>query len=480
MKSTIDQAYDISAFRANAHELVDLLADHLEKVQTKQVPTFYWSEPDDQYEDWANDLAQGIESNPNVFFQKVLDRSIQLNSPNYMGHQIAPPVLTATMAGFVSDFLNNGMGVYEMGVASSALDKVIIKAVASQMGLQETTDGVLTSGGTLGNLTALLAARKNKAKADIWNQGGNQKLALMVSEQAHYCVDRAARIMGWGSEGIIKIPVNDRYQIRTDLLEEYYLKARNAGIEVIAVVGSACSTSTGSFDDLNAIADFCEVNKLWLHVDGAHGGAFALSSKTRHLVAGIERADSIVMDFHKSLATPALSTALFFKNGALSFRTFSQQADYLFKSAAEEWYNMAKRTFECTKFMMSIKIYSIIKTHGFAFFTEYVERLLDMGNLFAQIVDKTPNFELALEPMCNIICFRWIKNGLSHEALNESNEYIRTQILNDGTYYIVKTKLKDSIWLRCTLTNPFTGKQEINGLLGQIHSIAANLEVTQS
>ena len=369
------------------------------------------------------------------------------------------------------------MGVYEMGVASSSLDKVIIKSVAKQMGLSENTDGMLTSGGTLGNLTALLAARRNKAKENVWQEGDSEQLALMVSEQAHYCVDRAVRIMGWGSAGIIKIPVNDQFQMQTELLEEYYQKAIKEGKEVIAIVGSACSTSTGSFDDLNAIADFSEQHNLWMHVDGAHGGPIALSRKYRHLVAGIERADSIVMDFHKSMAIPALSTALFFKDGSLSFRTFSQQADYLFKSADEEWYNMAKRTFECTKFMMSIKIYSVIKTYGFEFFESYIDRLIGLGKLLARAVKSHPNFELALEPACNIVCFRWVESNLATEKLNLLNDTIRTQILEDGAYYIVKTKFQEKIWLRCTLTNPFTTIEEIKGLLNTISTLVTKYSV---
>ncbi len=471
MHPILTKAYDPASFRKTGHQLVDELADHLEKMRTGNHKTFHWADPDQEFLHWMKDFEEGTSGNLLDFFRTILDHSVQLHSPNYMGHQIAPSVPASALAGLLSDFLNNGMGVYEMGVASSALDKVIIKKMAQQMGLSTATDGVLTSGGTLANLTALLAARSTKASAKIWQQGDQGQLALMVSAEAHYCVDRAVRIMGWGEAGIIKVPTNERYEMRTELLEACYQEAMDAGKEVIAVVGSACTTSTGSFDNLNAIADFCAKHDLWMHVDGAHGAPFALSGTHRNLVAGIERADTIAMDFHKTMATPALTTALFFKDGSRSFHTFRQKADYLFRSEEEEWYNMAKRTFECTKFMMSIKIYAILKTYGFEFFEAFADRLVELGKIFARQVEQHPNFELALMPACNIVCFRRYESGLDENSLNELNDRIRSAILEEGTYYIVKTKLGDSLWLRCTLTNPFTTEEAINGLLERIKAV---------
>jgi L-2,4-diaminobutyrate decarboxylase len=316
MEDLLSQAYDPEYFREQGHALVDLLADHMAKARQRQLPqAIPWMAPEDCLTFWEGESDEKTEKEPFDFFQKVIAQSVQLHHPRYMGHQISPPVPVAALGGFLGEFLNNGMGVYEMGMASSTLERVVVKEVAKAIGFGAAGDGVLTSGGTLANLTALLTARKLKAPEDIWNEGSGQQLALMVSEQAHYCVDRAARIMGWGSEGIIKVPCNARFEMRTELLEAYYQQARTEGKTVIAVVGSACSTSTGSFDDLEACADFCARHNLWLHVDGAHGAATVFSEKYRHLVKGIERADSVAMDFHKMLMTPSITTALVYKNG---------------------------------------------------------------------------------------------------------------------------------------------------------------------
>ena len=187
-----------------------------------------------------------------------------------------------------------------MGMAGTAMERHVIGQCSELFGWdRHLADGFLTSGGTLGNLTALLAARATKSSACDWEEGSHRQLAVMVSDQAHYCIDRAARIMGWGDTGIIRVPTDGQFRMQTEKLKALYDEAISDGIDVIAVVGSACSTSTGSFDDLKAIGRFCKDQHLWFHVDGAHGCAVAFSDLHRELIEGIETADSVVIDFHK-------------------------------------------------------------------------------------------------------------------------------------------------------------------------------------
>lgn len=461
----LEGAYDAENFRAQGHELIDMLADQLQQnLERGKEKVITWMEPDAALQKWQNDWDRRTEKGTLDFFREVLQDSIALSHPRYMGHQINPPVPVAALAGLLSDFLNNGMGVYEMGVVSTALERLVIQLFLPYFGWENSGGGFLTSGGTLANLTALLAARSHKAGNDVWKDGMDGQLALMVSEEAHYCVDRAARIMGWGAKGVIKIPSDERHRMRTELLEQYYRQAEAAGIRVIAVVGSACTTSTGTYDDLEAIGAFAHKKGLWFHVDGAHGASAVLSEKYRSLAAGITLADSIAMDFHKTLLSPALTTGLFFRNGSLRFRTFSQQADYLFEREEEDWYNMAKQTLECTKLMMSLKVYSTVRTLGFETLESYIDRVFDQTAHLATIIEGRPGWELKQQPDCNIVCFRMTGSA----DLNALNEYIRKQSVLEGKFYVVKTVLRGQFWLRCTLTNPFTEKQDILGLLDNL------------
>lgn len=476
-RDILQRAYDPEQFRRQGHALIDQMADLLAEQTSGEQPAIRYQTPEDSYATWQKDVQNAPHPDPLDLLRQTLQKGVQLHNPNYMGHQISPPVPVTALAGLVNDWMNNGMGVYEMGQVGVTLERLVCRIVARQMGFSETADGFLTSGGTLANLTALLTARSVKASERVWQEGSKQQLALMVSEEAHYCVDRAVRIMGWGEAGIIKVPTNERFEMRTDLLEEYLQQAQEEGKEVIAVVGSACSTATGSFDDLGALADFCEKHDLWLHVDGAHGAATVFSEKYRSLVRSLERADSVTMDFHKMLLTPAIATALIYRKGKDSYRTFAQRAAYLWESQDDtEWFNLAKRTFECTKAMYSLKFYSLYRTYGRELLDAYVTQMIDTTLAFAQKLEQHDLFELAVPPRCNIVCFRYRPTlELEPEALNQLNTRLRQALLEDGHYYVVQTRLRNEVYLRCTLTNPFTQATQFTGLLQKIQQLAAGI-----
>ena len=173
---------------------------------------------------------------------------------------------------------------------------------------------------------------------------------------------------------------------------------------------------------------------------------------------------------------PALTTALLFKNEVNAKTTFSQKADYLLSdSEHEDWYNSGKRTFECTKNMMSIHWFTLLKLYGEEVFDANVTQLYDMGANFAKLIEEEPNFELALQPMSNIVCFRYCELGLNTENLNELNVKIRQALLEDGEFYIVQTKLKGIHYMRITVMNPFTTTQHFKSLLEKIKHLVSRI-----
>jgi L-2,4-diaminobutyrate decarboxylase len=470
-KKLLQQAYSPEDFRKRGHRLVDELADHLDNtLNEKSEKVIQWNLPEDEYIFWKDFMKDGDETK---LFPEILKHTTHVHNPRYIGHQVSPPAPLGSLAGLISSLLNNGMAVYEMGMAPSAIERIITEFISAKIGYDENSRGFLTSGGTLANLTALLSARKAKVQYDVWNKGHHKDLGIMVYEEAHYCVDRAAKIMGLGEKGIIKIPTTSNFNMDISVLEEYYQKAVKKGIKVFAIVGSAPSTAAGIYDDLDAIAAFSEKHDLWFHVDGAHGGASIFSPKYQHTVKGIDQADSVVIDGHKMMMMPTITTALLYKDGNHSHTTFSQKADYLLgQSKDEDWYNLAKRTFECTKTMMSIQWYTILKTYGGGIFDEYVTTLYDLGHQFGEMIENNPQFDLAVKPMSNIVCFRFIDDSLSVPELNKINENIRQRLLEDGEFYIVQTKLGAVHYLRTTIMNPFTTKEHLNRLLERIRAIA--------
>lgn len=471
----IQKAFDAEAFRQNGHQLVDLLADYLNKAPKEQVGAVYpHFEPNQLYEKWQTELNNRSDSQDLLpFFQEILQTNIHTLHPNYMGHQVASPLPVNALADFLGSLLNSGMGVYEMGSPMVALERVVIQETAKAIGFSAEADGILTSGGSLGNLTALLCARSVNAGTDVWQEGNpdDASLALLVSDESHYCVNRAVKIMGWGEKGIVKVPSNSNYQMKVSELEKCYQEAQRAGKKIISVVANACSTSTGSYDPIDAIADFCAQYNLWLHVDGAHGGAVIFSDKYRHLVKGLERADSVLIDFHKMLSTTALATALIFKRGQDGYRTFAQKAAYLWENADEqEWHNLGKRTLECTKHAMSLRIYTLMRSYGKEIFAEHLDYLYDLGQEFYALLNTQGDFEVAHEPQCNIVCFRYLPENVSSDDLNEVNSAIRKAIIHSGEFYLVQTQLKGNIYLRTALMNPFTTLQHLKMLLEKIRA----------
>lgn len=466
MNNLLTEAFHPETFRAQAHALVDLLSDHLQQsISGKTEQSQQWASPEERLAFWTKQAANE-DFDFLTFVKEIIQQSLQLHHPKYIGHQVGVSVPIATLTTLVGSLLNNGVATYEVGQGAIAIERVVIQKLLQYFGWNE-GDGILTSGGTLGNLTALLTARSIQAqKADSQEF---KQLALMVSEESHYCIDRAVKTMGWGEKGIIKVPTNEHFQMRTELLPDLLRTARQNGQHVMAVVGSACTTSTGSFDNLEAIADFCEANNLWFHVDGAHGASAIFSEPHRSLIKGIERADSFIMDFHKMLLTPSLTTAVFYKKAYQSYATFAQKAQYLWQNQEElEWFHPGKRTFECTKLMMGLRIYTVMKAYGIKLWSDYVERMFNLGQQFGELIEASPHFELATPPNCNIVCFRY--TDCSEAKLNECNAFLRQHILEQGEFYMVQTTLRGAVYLRTTLMNPFTTMDDLKLLLKRIET----------
>ncbi|PIB30645.1 pyridoxal-dependent decarboxylase [Maribacter sp. 4U21] len=473
-KTLLHKVYDTEVFRKKGHELINQLADHLDdKLQQKSGPAIHWNEPEDELAFWQDFLKNG---NQEQLFTEITKRTTYIHHPHYIGHQVTPTAPINALTGMISAMLNNGMAVYEMGMSPSAIERVVTDLLCKKIGFDTASGGFITSGGTLANLTALLTARKVMLETDIWNQGSEQQLGIMVSEEAHYCVDRAAKIMGLGEQGIIKIPTTADFRMDTSLLEDKHKEASAKGIHIFAIIGSAPSTATGMFDDLETIADFAKTKKLWFHVDGAHGGAAIFSPKYKTLLKGIDQADSVVIDGHKMMMMPALTTALLYKKSAHTNVTFSQKADYLLtESELEDWCNSGKKTFECTKTMMSIHWFTLLKLYGEEVFDAYLTHLFDMGALFGNIIKQHAEFEIAVTPMSNIVCFKYVDKKLSGEAQNRQNERIRQALLEDGEFYIVQTKLRGVHYLRVTVMNPFTTETHFKNLLDKISKLAVSV-----
>ncbi|MFC2107365.1 pyridoxal phosphate-dependent decarboxylase family protein [Bacteroidota bacterium] len=468
----LNNAYDPEEFRKKGHQLIDMLADYMQScLSNGDFPVLPWQEPAEQEKYWKEFFNSDKNLDVDDFFQDFLEKSIHIHHPKYIGHQVVPPLPITALSAMIEAFTNNGMAIYEMGPAAAAMEKTVIDWLINLIGWDDKSNGLMTSGGSLGNLTAMLAARQAFQETDIWEDGIADNLAVMVSSESHYSIERAVKIMGLGEKGIIKIPVDDNFRIKTDMLTDILEKSKKQGLKVIALVGNACSTSTGIYDDLDKLGDFCHDKNIWFHVDAAHGGPAILSEKYKYLVNGIEKADSIVLDFHKMMLAPALTTAVLYKNAHTSYEAFAQKASYLLNKKGEiNWWDGAGRTIECTKKPMSVKVFMMIKLYGKELFDEFVTHTFDLAREFASLIESLQEFELAAQPDSNIVCFRSTPEGYKKEKLNELNSSIRNNLKENGRFYIVQTIINGNIYLRVSIMNAFTTIEILKDLLHEIRT----------
>jgi len=468
----LSHTYDSEEFRRHGHELIDILADYLRDATSRSdMPVLDYSEPDDLVKEFEFDNPANRDLPLDGFVRKVVAGMNHLHHPRFVGHQNTPPLTAGIIAQMCTTLLNNGVAVYEMGPASMAAERNVIRYISGLIGFGREADGIFTHGGSAGNLTGLLAARQAMSEYNVWEEGvrHDRPAGIIVSDQSHYSISRNARVIGLGGASVIRIANDSRYAMRTDLLEETRRRAEKEGIRVIGVAANACSTATGTYDNLEEIAAFCRENRLWFHVDGAHGLGVLFSDRYRHLVSGLEHADSVVLDFHKMLLTPGLNTMVLFRDGRKSYETFAQKAGYLFeKHDSNEWYNAAKRTLECTRSALGIVAWAVINYYGREALGKYVESRYDLATRFAGAIRREKGMELAVTPESNIVCFRYAPEGIPAEKLNDLNRMIRKELVHSGEFYIVQTELDGNIWMRTALMNAMTDENDLERLLGSV------------
>jgi len=464
--------------------LMKMLASYLQQANAGALPVLPCVDPDTMLQRWNLPITASGKGMGDAFtlLSRTLAESNHLHHPRYMGHQVSAPLPLAALCDFVSALLNNSTAVYEMAQVATVMEAHLVRWIAGLAGFDAArAGGLFTSGGSLGTLTALLAARqvmgKRKGIGDLWRDGYapvGPRPAVLVSAQAHYCVLRAVQIMGLGAQGIVPVRTDSALRVDPSALAAAYETARLAGREPIAVVANACSTPTGSYDPLEQIADFCVAKDLWLHVDGAHGFGAAIVPQYAPLLAGIARADSLVWDLHKMLRMPALCTAVVFRDKAHSYATFAQDASYLFQGTPEqEWYNLGQRTIECTKGMVALKAFICLQVYGRQYFADYIAGRYALARRFYDLLHASADFECPVAPQANIVCFRHVPAEVPAAALDELQGSIRQKLIASGKFYISQTRLAAGLHLRVTLINPSTQDSDLQALLEEVRSTAA-------
>jgi glutamate/tyrosine decarboxylase-like PLP-dependent enzyme len=300
---------------------------------------------------------------------------------------------------------------------ANEVEAQVIEWMKTLMGFPAGASGLLVSGGSMANLTGLVVARNTKAGFDIRKEGlqsDHAHLVLYGSTEMHSSIDKAVEVMGLGSNSLRQIPVNAEFQIDIPALEEAIRSDRQAGFQPFCIVGNAGTVNTGAIDDLEKLAEICQRENLWFHVDGAFGALARLVPGARELVTGIEKADSVAFDLHKWMYMPFEVGCILVRREEDHRRAFSLTPEYLMHAqrglaGGTHWFS--DYGVQLTRGFRALKVWMSIKEHGIDKYGRVIQQNIKQAQYLAELVEAAPELELVAPVPLNIVCFRYCADG---------------------------------------------------------------------
>jgi aromatic-L-amino-acid decarboxylase len=364
------------------------------------------------------ELPVPVEEALALLFERAVPKSFNTAGPGYLAYIPGGGLPHSAVADLIADCVNRYVGVFAAAPALAQLEANVLSWFAGLAGYPREARGLLTSGGSLANFTALVTARRERLPEQFL--GGT----IYASDQAHHSVQKAALLAGFPPASVRSIPSDGAFRMRLDLLAERLAADRRAGREPFLVVANAGSTNTGAVDPLGPLADLCAAESLWLHVDAAYGGFFLLTDRGRRALAGIERADSITLDPHKSLFLPYGTGAVLIRDGAALYRAHSVGADYMPPlSGDSDLIDFCEISPELSRPFRGLRIWLPLKLLGAAPFREALDEKLDLARWAADQLRAMPHVEILAEPELSLFAFRlappWLSGGERLDRLNQ-------------------------------------------------------------
>jgi aromatic-L-amino-acid decarboxylase len=386
------------------------------------------------------------------FFEQLVPVSYNTTSPGYLAYISGGGLPQAAIADLISGVTNRYVGVWAAAPAMAQIEATVIRWFCEMIGYPSASAGFLTTGGSLANLSAIVTARQTRA-AD-----GFRAATIYTSHQAHHSIGQAAKLAGFPQDNVRRIDVDDRLCVRVDLLIAQIARDRADGLTPLIVVAQAGSTNTGAVDDLEALADLAAREKLWLHADAAYGGFFMLTERGRQVMRGIERADSITLDPHKSLFLPFGTGCLLVRDRADLLRAHETDAAYMPPRAVDDdFIDFCQISPELTRDFRGLRIWLPLKLLGAAPFRSALDEKLDLARWAAdRLRELDAEIDATLEivePQLSIVAFRLCRDGLEEAATNRLNQRLLERINAPGRVYLTSTMLSGRFVIRiCVLS----------------------------
>lgn len=404
-------------------------------------------------------------------------------SPKYFGQFNPTPLPIGVWADALSSLLNQNAGAWRNGPTSAMIEARVIRWLCDLLDYGSRSFGTLASGGSEANLIALKCARDRVATTikDNGVRSAVGDLVVYASEQCHYSIDKSVDLLGLGRAGLRKMPTDERFHIRTDVLREQIARDRAEGLLPCCIVGVAGTTSTGVIDPLDDLAVIARESELWYHIDAAYGGPLAFSAQHRDKLRGIALADSITFDPHKWMFVPFACGATLVRDGGRVLRdSFDMSPEYLSedRGGADVEFDFFRYGQMGTRRFNSLKLWMAIKFMGREGYAQTVERQINLTNYLAAQLDQLPGFKRVGEVETAVCCFRYLPDSVSRLDGSEQDrvqQQLQQAIERSGEAWLTTTVLHGRRAMRVNINSFLTEQRHVDVLLRSLQLATATL-----
>jgi aromatic-L-amino-acid decarboxylase len=476
---TLDPA-DWAEFGTLAHRMVDDMLAHLASLRDQPA----WREmPAVVRESFSGDVPRagvGDEAAYDAFVERVMPYVSGNQHPRFWGWVQGNGTPLAMMAEMLAAGINPHLAGFNQ--APALVEHEVIRWLATLMGMPADASGILVSGGTMANTIGLTVARHAGALAAGWDvkEEGLQHgagaaprapLVFYGSSETHNWARKAAELLGLGHRAFHRIAVDTDYRIDVHALAERIATDRAAGMRPFCVIGSAGTVNTGATDDLVALADLCEREGLWFHVDGAFGALAYLSDELRPLVAGMERADSLAFDLHKWGSMPFECACILVRDPAMHRATFASSASYIdpmARGVIAGGLPFAERGLELTRNFKALKVWMSLHANGADHHARVIEQNVQQARALGAAIDAHPSLELMAPVPLNLVCFRYMAHGMDDAGLDGLNEEILLRLQERGLAVPSGTRIGGRYAIRVANVNHRSRTEDFEQLVADV------------
>jgi glutamate/tyrosine decarboxylase-like PLP-dependent enzyme len=403
------------------------------------------------------------------FRSHIEPNAFRVNHPRFLAFVPGVPCFPSVLGDWLTAAANFFSGVWLEAAGPTQLETKVLDWFRQWLGMPETTRGVLTTGGSEANLTALVVAREQIPFAD------RGRIVLYVSDQRHWSVDRAAKVMGLHRSQVRPVPVDDEFRLRGEALAAHVRRDREAGLFPWAAVANAGATNTGNVDVLTEVAAVCRAERLWLHVDAAYGWVTVLTEDGRRELAGIGEADSVTLDPHKWLAQTFDVGCLLVRDGRLLPATFATRPDYLQDVVPNDGeINYADHGIALTRRFRALKIWVSVQMLGLDWFRRLARHGCALADYAQAALEAAGVFEILCPRRLSIICFRYVPKKGQHN-LDMLNARLVAALRDTGRAFLSSTRLRGAFAIRMCFINWRTTAADVDEIVAILLRLGAEI-----